>query len=171
VAGHFGDGGVGGRWRRASGARRLRPGPRGGRPPAAGRFMQMIQLCAPSRALDLPSQRNQIGGYARDHRSWLATLCEHQGGVPFAWLVSLRRGRNWSPRTGRLLCALLTRTRLARAGVLELPLRGMSGCVLDPAVAAHRAPTVWGPRPSAERWNGSATRSLHDLRSGSFSLP
>jgi hypothetical protein len=33
-----------------------------------------------------------------------------------------------------------------------------------------RASTVWGPRLSAERWNGSATRSLHDLESGSFSL-
>jgi hypothetical protein len=61
----------------------------------------------------------QNGGYARDHR-WLATLCEHQGGVPFAWLVSLRRGRNWSPGTGRLLCALLMRTRSARAGGLGL---------------------------------------------------
>jgi hypothetical protein len=29
--------------------------------------------------------------------------------------------------------------------------------------ALPRASTVWGPRLSAERWNGSATRSLHEL--------
>jgi hypothetical protein len=55
---------------------------------------------------------------------WLATLCEHQGGPPFACLVSLRRGRDWSSRTGRLLCFLLTELGRHAPRGLGLPHRG-----------------------------------------------
>jgi hypothetical protein len=61
---------------------------------------------------------------------WLATLCEHQGGVPFACLVSLRRGRDWSLRTGRLLYSLLTELGRHEPGVLDCLIAADEWCQL-----------------------------------------
>ena len=81
------------------------------------------------------------------------------------------RARAWTWPSIRMVVIVVARHSLhlrARSRHVRTCLGLVCGWLPEPCrPCVHRV----GPRPSAERWNGSETRSLHDLESGSFSLP